>query len=112
MGFELRPPPGSPTPSTHPNSSETEPWPLPETPRGSIVSSAHWRSSTRTRQTVGTATGLVDATNTPLATVDGVIRPVLVDPGAEAGRAEFEQQQDRKKEPPAGGFNPLPEASF
>ena len=38
-------------------------------------------------QTVGTAAGLVDATNIPLATVDGVVRAVLVDPGAKAGRA-------------------------
>jgi GAF domain-containing protein len=29
-------------------------------------------------QTVGTATGLVDASNIPSATVDGVVRPVLV----------------------------------
>jgi hypothetical protein len=61
-------------------------------------------------QTVGTAAGLVDATNIPLAGNDGVVWAVLVDPGAEAGRAEPESH--RKKEPPAGGFNPLPEASF
>jgi len=32
----------------------------------------------------------VDATDTPLAAVDGVVRTVLVDPRAEAGRAELE----------------------
>ena len=41
-------------------------------------------------QTVGTAAGLIDAADLPLAGVDGVVRAVLVDPGAEAGRAEFE----------------------
>src|SRR4051794_25432464 len=41
-------------------------------------------------QTVGTATGLINAANIPSAAVDRVIRPVLVDPGAEAGRAHGE----------------------
>jgi hypothetical protein len=40
-------------------------------------------------QTVGTAAGLVDAAGIPLAGVDGVVTPILVDPGAEAGRAEL-----------------------
>jgi hypothetical protein len=35
-------------------------------------------------------TGLVDAADLPLADNDGVIRPVLVDPEAAAGRAELE----------------------
>jgi hypothetical protein len=33
---------------------------------------------------------LIDAADIPVAAVDGVVRPVLVDPGAEAGRAELE----------------------
>jgi hypothetical protein len=40
-------------------------------------------------QTVGAAASLVDAT-TPFALVDGVVRSILVDPGAEAGRADRE----------------------
>jgi hypothetical protein len=44
-------------------------------------------------QTVGTAAGLVDATNIPSATVDGVVRAVLIDPRAEAGRAHGERHQ-------------------
>ena len=40
-------------------------------------------------QIVGTATGLVDATDLPAAGGDGVVRPVLVDPGAEAGRTSL-----------------------
>src|SRR3981189_2279231 len=42
-----------------------------------------------TAQTVGAAASLVDAT-TPFALVDGVVRSILVDPGAEAGRADRE----------------------
>ena len=41
-------------------------------------------------QVFGTAARLVDAANFPLASADGVVRAVLVDPGAEAGRAELE----------------------
>ena len=41
-------------------------------------------------QIVRTAARFVDAADLPLAGNDGVIRPVLVDPGAEAGRAELE----------------------
>jgi hypothetical protein len=41
-------------------------------------------------QIVETAAGLVDAADLPLAGKDGVVRPVLVDAGAEAGRAELE----------------------
>ena len=41
-----------------------------------------------TAQTAGTAAGLVDATNIPPPTVE-----VLVDPGAEAGRAHGERHQ-------------------
>ena len=33
---------------------------------------------------------LVDATDNPLAAMDGVVRAILVDPGAEAGRTELE----------------------
>jgi DNA polymerase-3 subunit beta len=44
-------------------------------------------------QTVGTATGLINAPDLPLAGEDGVVRPVLVDPGAEAGRAHGESHQ-------------------
>ena len=40
-------------------------------------------------QIVGTAAILVDPTDTPLAGKDGVVRPALVDPGAEAGRASL-----------------------
>ena len=41
-------------------------------------------------QTVGTAAGLIDAADIPAAAVDGVVRAVLVDRGAGAGRAELE----------------------
>jgi len=41
-------------------------------------------------QIVGTAARFVDAADLPLAGVDGVVRPVFVDPGAEAGRAHLE----------------------
>ena len=34
------------------------------------------------------ATGLVNPANRPSAAVDGVVRAVLIDPGAEAGRAQ------------------------
>jgi hypothetical protein len=39
---------------------------------------------------LGAAARLIDATDTPVATVDGVVGAVLVDPGAEASRAELE----------------------
>jgi hypothetical protein len=39
-------------------------------------------------QMIGTASHLIDAADAPLSGVDGVILPVLVDPGTEAGRAE------------------------
>src|SRR6476469_1526615 len=42
-------------------------------------------------QTIGAAARFVDTTDLPLASKDGVIRAVLVDPGAEAGRAHGEQ---------------------
>jgi hypothetical protein len=41
-------------------------------------------------QTVGSAAGLINAPDLPLAGKDGVVRPVLVDAGAEAGRAHGE----------------------
>ena len=40
-------------------------------------------------QIVWTSAGLVDAADLPLAGNDGVVRTVLVDPGAEAARAEL-----------------------
>ena len=36
--------------------------------------------------------GYCKVADPPLARNDGVIRPVVVDPGAEAGRAELERQ--------------------
>jgi hypothetical protein len=39
-------------------------------------------------QIVGTAAGLINAPDLPLASKHGVVRPVFVDPGAEPGRAE------------------------
>src|SRR4029077_14924177 len=44
-------------------------------------------------QGVGTATGFVNAADCPSAAVDGVVRAVLVDPGAKAGRAHGERHQ-------------------
>jgi len=44
-------------------------------------------------QIVGTAACFVDAADLPLADNDGVVGAVLVDPGAEAGRAELETPQ-------------------
>jgi hypothetical protein len=41
-------------------------------------------------QIVGAAARLIDATDTPVATVVAVVGTVLVDPGAEASRAELE----------------------
>jgi hypothetical protein len=41
-------------------------------------------------QIIGTATGLVNAANRPSAAVDGVIRSVLIGPGAKAGRTHGE----------------------
>ena len=78
--------PPSPTPaSQRPNSSETAPWP----PLGSPRDPARHRACDGHRpepaQTVGTAAGLIDAADLPLAAVDGVVRSVLVDAGAEAG---------------------------
>ena len=46
-------------------------------------------------QIVGTAACAVDADDLPLADNDGVVGAVLVDPGAEAGRAELETPQNR-----------------
>jgi len=46
-------------------------------------------------QAVGAAAGLVDAAAFPIAGNGGVIRPVLVDPGAEASRAELERHRLR-----------------
>jgi hypothetical protein len=37
---------------------------------------------------LGTAAGLVDTTNIPLAAADDVVRAVLVDPGAKVGWAD------------------------
>ena len=39
---------------------------------------------------LGAAARLVDTPDRPIAAVHGVVGAVLVDPGAEAGRAEFE----------------------
>jgi hypothetical protein len=50
---------------------------------------------------VGTAAGLIDAADVPAAAVDGVVRLVLIDPGAEAGRTELEVME--KKNPRLGG---------
>ena len=50
-------------------------------------------------QTVGTAAGLIDAADLPLAAVHAIVRPVLVDPGAETGRAELEGHQSIATEP-------------
>jgi hypothetical protein len=84
--------PASPTPPRRPNSSETAPSPFQD------------RHSIRTRhravgvhrpepaQTVGAAAGLVDAADLPLAGEDCVVRSVLVDAGAEAGRAELQHR--------------------
>jgi hypothetical protein len=71
-----------------PSFSEIALWPLPGSPRDPSVSSDRQRPEPP--QAVGTATGLVDAADLPLAAVDGIIRSVLVDPRAKAGRTEFE----------------------
>ena len=39
---------------------------------------------------VGTASGLIDPANSPSATVDGEVLPILVDPGTKTGRAHLE----------------------
>ena len=46
-----------------------------------------WRHRPEPAQIIGTATGLVNAANRRSAAVDGVVRPVVVDSGTEAGRA-------------------------
>ena len=63
----------------------------------------HWsrRSSTRTSADFRSAAGLVDPADLPLADEDGVVRPVLVDPRAEAGRAEL--RSTIKKRTPGRG---------
>jgi len=43
--------------------------------------------SDQNQRRLSTAARLVEAANLPLANVDGVVRAVLIDPGAEAGRA-------------------------
>jgi len=45
-------------------------------------------------QIIGTATGLVNATDCPSAAVNGVVRAVLIDPGTKTGRAKFESHYD------------------
>src|SRR6478735_1931435 len=50
-------------------------------------------------QVFGTAARLVDAANFPLASADGVVRAVLVDPGAETGRAELKGHIETLVEP-------------
>jgi len=47
-------------------------------------------------QIVRTAARFVDAADLPLAGNDGVIRPVLVDPGAEAGWAHGKRHSERR----------------
>ena len=47
------------------------------------------RSLTRIEQAVGEPAGLIDATDLPLAAVDGVVRAILVDPGAKPGRGAW-----------------------
>ena len=42
---------------------------------------------------VGATAGLVDAPDLPLAGKDSVVRPVLINAGAETGRAELEGHQ-------------------
>jgi hypothetical protein len=44
-------------------------------------------------QIIRAAAHLIDATDVPPSGVDGVVWAVLVDPGAEAGRAELEGNQ-------------------
>jgi len=51
------------------------------------------RRTAEPAQIVGTAACAVDADDLPLADNDGVVGAVLVDPGAEAGRAELETPQ-------------------
>jgi hypothetical protein len=68
--------PTSPTPSRRPNSSETAPWPPQRTVDG------HRPEPT---QNVGSAAGLIDAADLLLASVEGVVWAVLIDPGAKAG---------------------------
>jgi hypothetical protein len=45
---------------------------------------------------MGTAAGLIDAPDLPLAGKDGVVRPVLVDAGAETGRPKLEGHPSAK----------------
>ena len=49
-------------------------------------------------QIVGTAAGLIDAADAPLAAIDGVVRAVLVDPGAEAGGAQGQSRHSTAAE--------------
>jgi hypothetical protein len=72
------------------NSFEIAPWPPPRSPRDLNASSGRWHSWTRTSQTVGTAAGLINAPDLPLAGTDGGVRPVLIDAQAESGRAQLE----------------------
>ena len=84
----------SPTPSRRPSSSENCALASSKVAtRSARVTGPLTVRDQNQAQTVGTAAGLVDATNIPLATVDGIVRAVLVDPGAEAGRAHREGHQ-------------------
>jgi hypothetical protein len=88
------PPPASPKPSTHPNSFETAPWPLPRLKPGQSASSDHAGRTTRT-----SADFQGHPTDVPPTTVNGVVLAVLVDPGAEAGGAELESHLNPTKKP-------------
>jgi hypothetical protein len=45
------------------------------------------------RRRSGTPAGLINASDLPLADKDGVVRPVLVDAGAETGRSKLERHR-------------------
>jgi len=68
-----------------PRLHETGPW-LPQNSRRHP--NASWDPERRTTRT-SAAAGFVDAADVPAAAVDGVVRPILVNPGAEVRRAEL-----------------------
>ena len=63
---------------------------------------------TKTSGGVGATAGLVDPADCPSAAVDGVVRSVLVDAGAETGRTHGEGHDDNWIRL-AGGFRTMDE---
>jgi hypothetical protein len=87
------PPPASPTPAIAASSPRTLPWPPPAWPRDYLCegSPACWESATpKTTGDARAASDFIDAADIPLAAEHGVVRAVLVNPRAKAGRAHGE----------------------